>query len=50
MEKVIRKGIQDLGSYWDSGVMGAVPTQSQFEFMNENQGNGRPKTRRRSGS
>jgi len=50
MEEVIRKGIQDLGSYWDSGVMGAVPTQPEFEFMNEKQGNGRPKYRRRSGS
>jgi predicted ATPase len=37
VEDIVRKGIQDLGSYWDSGAMRAVPArpQSVFEFMDD---------------
>jgi predicted ATPase len=42
LEQVIRKGIQDLGSYWDSGAMQAVPGDPQglLEFM-DSDGKGR---------
>jgi predicted ATPase len=32
VEEVIRKGIMDLGSYWDSGAMRAVPVR-QSDFL-----------------
>ena len=35
VDQIIRKGIQDLGSYWDSGAMRAVPSEPQFEFMED---------------
>jgi predicted ATP-dependent endonuclease of OLD family len=42
VEEIVRKGIQDLGSYWDSGAMRAVPVDPQYELdFSRDAGNGK---------
>jgi predicted ATPase len=38
LNDIISRGVQDLGSYWDSGAMKAVPSAPQFDFMDDGGG------------